>query len=313
MSMMRSDELQIRLVPVLREHGIIASTVHTSGPLDSSSRSSVFALMIDHKYYVLKFYLIHANFVRDLRNYRRLPNPPPVLMALTSDQNPFALDLIITAVPQGTSMSSIDLTDTVAYRLGRYLIDLHRVRRSRLVSVAGLHRAVDDTAYGAPGAAGPKKTAVKRTISSMHKFLDSHGEIMRVRPSLLHNDVWWDNIIITQNGVYLVDWEWMKVGDYAEDLAHARIMLIHRPAHDPTRQFWDGEPDEKKANHFFKLIQDQYIREFGDRTLKDRLRFYMALATLRRLSDHAAGVFDLTESKEYWANNLSSFWHNGLK
>jgi aminoglycoside phosphotransferase (APT) family kinase protein len=309
----RSDELQTNLVPLLRRYGNTVATFSYSGPLDHSSRSTVYAVTIDHKYYVIKFYHIHANYVRDLRNYRRLPKPPEILLALNGPQNPFKSDFIITAVLQGSSMTSNDLTVTVALRLSRYLIELHRVRRSRPVSISSLHRAIDDTAYGAPGAAGSKKAVVTNTIASMHKFLDSQGEIMRVTPSLLHNDVWWDNIIVTPNDVYLVDWEWMKVGDYAEDLAHARIMLAHRPNHDKRRQFWLETPNEDKANRFFRVIADQYVREFGDRTLYDRLKFYLALATLRRLSDHAAGTFKLPESKAYWAENLSVFWRRGLK
>jgi len=311
---MRPNELQIKLIPELRRHGIRAESVHVDGPLDESERSSVFSVTIDHRYYVIKLYHIHANFVRDLRNYHRLPNPPQVLMAMKSQDTKIGYDFIITKVAQGRSMNSNDLTDTVAVRLGQHMLDHHRVKRSRPVSVAKLHNSIDDTVYGSRGAAGSKKNSVDHVVDSMHKFLEAQAPMMRVTPSLLHNDIWWDNIIVAREEVYLVDWEWMKVGDYVEDLAYPRVMLVHRPIHNRRRQFWQNAPDEAAANRFFRVLVDLHASEFDDTTIEIRLKFYLALMSLRRLSDYAAGTFgDFPEARDYWLQNLPIFWERGIK
>jgi thiamine kinase-like enzyme len=109
---------------------------------------------------------------------------------------------------------------------------------------------------------------------------------MRRPSSLLHNDLWWDNIIVAADDVYLVDFESVKTGDYAEDLAFIRVMFDYYPQY-YQRRFWHNERDEASANEFIDGIIRHYQREFDDPGLPERMQFYVALQALRRLSDQA--------------------------
>ncbi|HSX02051.1 MAG TPA: phosphotransferase [Candidatus Saccharimonadia bacterium] len=310
--------LQPKLVDALQRQGVEVEALHLIGLLDHSARSSVFSALINHEYYVIKLYHIHANFVRDMRNYRRLTWPPPIFLSSKRSENALGRDLVITRVPAGSSFTSANLLDWVRDRLGAHLVELHRSQRARRVSVAGLHRSVNDTEAGALAAAeqhgGPTaRQATSAVIEQMHQFLNHRAPIMRVKPSLLHNDPWWDNIIVAKDDVYLIDWEWMSVGDYALDIAYARIMLFFRPVHDHSRGFWVTPRDEDAADRFFAGIAEAHCQEFNDHTLFERLKFYLALQTLRRLSDYAAGTFeDYPELLAYWVEQLPRFWHHGL-
>jgi aminoglycoside phosphotransferase (APT) family kinase protein len=310
--------LQHKLTHTLQRHGVQVEALHLIGLLDHSARSSVFSALINHEYYVIKLYHIHANFVRDMRNYRRLTWPPPIFLSSKRSENSLDCDLVITRVPEGTSFTSANLLDWVRDRLGAHLVELHRSRRTRRVSVAGLHRSVGDTEAGALAAAeqyggAEARQATSAIIGQMHQFLNERATIMRIMPSLLHNDPWWDNVIVAKDDVYLIDWEWMSVGDYALDIAYARIMLFFRPVHDHARGFWVTPRDEAAADRFFAGIAEAHRQEFNDQTVFERLRFYLALQILRRLSDYAAGTFeDYPELLAYWVEHLPRFWRQGL-
>jgi aminoglycoside phosphotransferase (APT) family kinase protein len=239
------------------------------------------------------------------------------VLASRAAQNDLACDFVLTAAPAGRSFVSTDLNDQTGSNLSRHLIRLHRTKRSRLVSIAGLHRSIADTQAGALEAArsGGESSisALAELILELHAYIDAHATLFRTRQSLLHNDVWWDNIIVTPNDVYLIDWEWMSTGDYLVDISYARVMLMFRPVHNHAREFWQGLPDESVANQFFTKLVASHRLEFGDSTINERLPFYLALQTLRRLSDYAAGTYGvLPPLRDYWLHTLPKFWRHGL-
>lgn len=311
------EELERHLAPLLEAAGFPVESLQAIGMLGRGGSGSVFSLHINNHYYVIKIYTSHAAYVRERRNWRRLVWPPEVILAVPAGKNPLGYDIVVTAVPQGVSFNSTNLQEWVADKLSERLIEMHRVRRARTVSVASLRRAVADVAWGATQAAASvsdeARLMVEGVVVGLGHFLDTKGQIMRVQPSLLHNDLWWDNIIIARDDVYLIDWEWVKLGDYAEDLAYARVMLGFVPVYDRSHRFWQGDPDDKVANRFFYHITDTYSREFEDMTLDDRMRFYLSLQTLRRLSDYFAGAYKGGHHlRDYWLERLPGFWQDGL-
>ncbi len=313
------EELEARLVPLLTRRGIPVESIQPIGLIGRGASSSVFSLLINHKYHVLKLYYSHYSFLREQRNRRRLIWPPRVLLSSRQNENSLGYDLVITEVPEGVSFNSTHLLDWVQERLGQHLMELHRIRRARKVSTPGLRQAITDVTPGALKAAellgGSAPSVVQGLITEIQDWLAHHAATMRVTSSLLHKDLWWDNIIIARDDVYLIDWESMKTGDYAEDLAFGRVMIDYCPPyHEKGNAFWRTPRNEAAVNRFWVGIVDLYAHEVGDETIHDRLRFYLVLQTLRRLSD--AAFSDLPPNRDMlqiWVNQLPGFWERGLK
>ncbi len=311
------EDLEERLIPVLRRRNIEVESINLIGLLGRGASSSVFSVLIDHQYHVLKLYYSHTSFLKEMRNRRRLIWPPKILLSSKQNENSLGYDLVITVVPEGVSFNSSHLLDWVQTRLAEHLIELHRLKRKKMVSVAALRKALEDVEYGSKKAAydygeGQYEVATN-VIEAVKQYLKTSSSNLRVAGSLLHNDLWWDNIIIAKDDVYLVDWESMRVGDYAEDLAFMRVMLDFTPGYDSKRGFWKTSRDEVVANRFFANIIEMYEHAFEDETLNERLRFYMVLQSLRRLSDMSSGTYQYNrELVGIWLKQLPEFWEHGL-
>ena len=311
------EELERRLLPVLKRRGLSVESIQLIGLLGRGASSSVFSLLINHKYYVLKLYYSHTSFLREMRNRRRLIWPPRVFLTSHQNENSLGYDLVITEVPEGGTFNSTHLVEWVQEKMAEHLTELHRLRRKQRVSISGLRRSINDTEHGARKAAIEYGEGAEALVNDiLHKarvYLEHNSAVLRVQGSLLHNDLWWDNIIIAKDDVYLVDWESMRVGDYAEDLAFMRVMIDFTPGYDAKRSFWRTSRDEAVANRFFAGIVEQYRHFFDDDQIDDRLRFYLVLQTLRRLSDIASGTYlpnrDLVG---LWLGQLNGFWEHGL-
>jgi hypothetical protein len=309
----RIEDLEERLMPVLKRRGIQAESIQLIGLLGRGASSSVFSVMIDQKYYVLKLYYFHSSFLREMRNRRRLIWPPNILLTSKLNENSLGYDMVITEVPEGISFNSSHLIDWV-----QDLMELHRLKRKRIVGVSGL---ISGLATDLPAAIdtaaqlGAEEAVIVESVGQeMNTFLKNNKNIMRVQGSLLHNDLWWDNIIIARDDIYLIDWESMRVGDYADDLAYMRIMLDFAPLYDKSRRFWLSERNETAANRFFAGVVREYIHEFNDTTLETRLKYYMGSRILSRLAimSRDPSQFD-HELASIWTDLLSTVWTQGLE
>jgi hypothetical protein len=311
------EELEQRLLPLLTRFGIAVEQIQPIGIIGRGASSTVFSLLINGKYHVLKVYYSHTSFLREQRNRRRLIWPPRIVLASRQNENSLGYDLVITEVPEGKSFNSEHLLDWVQEKLGRHLLELHRLRRSRKVTISGLRQALDDVEQGALKAGdiyGPSgREIISAVIDDVRIWLGQNSKMMRVGCSVIHNDLWWDNIIVAKDDVFLIDWESMKTGDYAEDLAFSRVMMDYTSPHYRQNKFWRTERKEDVADRFWGGIVDMYIHEFEDETLPDRLKFYLVLQTLRRLSDLAYS--DLPPNFEllhFWVDQLPGFWDRGV-
>lgn len=312
------EALESKLLPLLTRRGIVVEHIQPIGIIGRGASSTVFSLLINGKYHVLKLYYSHTSYLREQRNRRKLIWPPRIVLASRKNENSLGYDLVITEVPQGTSFNSEHLLDWVQERMGRHLIELHRLRRSRKVSTAGLLRALADVENGALkagemyGPGGAERIA--GIIAEARAWLNHHQKTMRVVSSVLHNDLWWDNIIVAKDDVFLIDWESMKTGDYAEDLAFGRVMMDYVSPDNPQHKFWRIVRNEDVSNRYWSGIITMYQHEFDDESLPERLKFYLVLQTLRRLSDIAYSDSPLnTVLLHIWIDQLPGFWEHGLE
>jgi aminoglycoside phosphotransferase (APT) family kinase protein len=84
--------------------------------------------------------------------------------------------------------------------------------------------------------------------------------------SIIHGDICNDNVVFYQNNIRYIDWEWLRIGDNAEDIG--RIF-----SNDYSLSPWFIKLSEKNVDYMIKV----YINEnknFADKTLKERVEVW---------------------------------------
>lgn len=313
------EELETEIVPLLERRGIQVEAIQPIGLLGRGATSSVFSVLINHRYHVLKVCGTPANFDTELRNLRRLLWPPKVVLISRHFENSLGVDLMITEVPQGREMNSDDLSETIMNKLADQLLDLHRLRR-RLVDPGQVASRLDRLRAGALAAAAeftpdlaPDITAVWAEAAA---YLKKHQAHFAVKKSLIHGDLWWSNIIVSHDEVYLIDWESLATRDYLEDIARFRVMLDYFHLHEShQRSFWTTRRNPAAANRFVQGIINRYRTDLPDPGVDRRFKFYLALRGFIYLRDlgewtklHPSGL----DKIQLAATDIINFWHHGL-
>jgi len=98
-------------------------------------------------------------------------------------------------------------------------------------------------------------------------YLQKKG-IFRLRGTLTHGDLWWDNILVDDGKVTIVDWLESSEQDYCRDLAQLKIGTL------------DEVLDGNRNQYFFWKTLDAYEEEFQDETIFERMRYYVPMMYL---------------------------------
>jgi thiamine kinase-like enzyme len=112
------------------------------------------------------------------------------------------------------------------------------------------------------------------SIDRSHKHLDDlrryyyDKKIFEFQKTIIHGDLWWDNILVDSGKIKIIDWLEASVNDYCRDLAQLKIGILNELL------------DKNQSKYFFKKILNEYREEFKDDTIYDRIRYYLPLMYL---------------------------------
>jgi thiamine kinase-like enzyme len=244
----------------------------------SGDFSSVFSVIINGVHHVLKVYRLEESFRREIRHLRRQIPKDRFFFVWSAKRNRFNFFITVIEVPDGHSLSERMLTPIVSERLGNVLVGLHSLQYAkRRVSISDVKNLLEEVRPWAVEHGGlfPSlgEARIDEVIGSAENYLDRHAKKFRVRRSRTHNDLWWANVIVAEEDVYLIDWENLGRDDYARDLAFFRIMAYYERSVSPVTM-WDGEPDDTLLEAFMKPILDRYPQQFDDDFFWQRYGFY---------------------------------------
>src|SRR5260221_14145309 len=124
------EQLESRVVPLLKRRGIEVQDIQPIGLLGKGQYSTVFSLLINNQYHVLKVYMDPASYTREMRNRKRLIWPSPIVLSSKRNENSLGYDIVITKVPEGEKFTSDFLLEWVMEKLADHLLELHRIRRT---------------------------------------------------------------------------------------------------------------------------------------------------------------------------------------
>jgi thiamine kinase-like enzyme len=310
------EELEERIVPLLQRRGIEVEAIQPIGLLGKGAHSLVYSLLINDAHHVLKIYLRRESYEQEVRNLRKLASVSKVILNSRRTENSLKYDLIMTRVPVGRAMTSEHLQDWVRDHLGHHLVELHRIRRRRKVDINYLLKRLERFRHRAVAAVtdmDPKNAeAVAKICNELEHQIKLERKNLEINRSLLHGDLWWNNIIVTSDEVYLIDWESVHTGDAMEDLAMFRGLIDCVYPYPNAPRFWVGERQPEQVDQFLDGIINLYRTELGPAVDK-RLKIYFALFSLMRLRvmqdlNRQQTLLDIPELTSWLASDLIRVW-----
>jgi tRNA A-37 threonylcarbamoyl transferase component Bud32 len=106
-------------------------------------------------------------------------------------------------------------------------------------------------------------------LDDLEKYYYTKKNIFRTpKKSIIHGDLWWDNILVNNGEIKIIDWLESSENDYCRDLAQFKIGVL------------DELFDENQTNHYLGEILVLYKEYFQDESIYERMRFYVPLLYL---------------------------------
>jgi hypothetical protein len=270
-------ELEAELVVELNRQGFPVSTIRLIAVKGSGSHSTVFSVLIDGNYHVLKVYQEKNALGRELEHLRTNVPLDRLFFVWPAHRHRFRYDIVILEVPEGEAMRSSDLRHEVAGALADSLIRLHNIKSDEVVFQEGIEERfgliTEAALQHAAALLDFDALKLKSAFDEVSTYLAGNPTFLAVPTVQVHGDPWWANIIVAAEEVYLVDWENSKLDDYCEDLAKFRVLMDY-VRHEEPMTFWDSEADRVLANPFMEIILKRYEAAFNDPSLRQRFAFY---------------------------------------
>jgi Phosphotransferase enzyme family len=299
-------QLELELIDLLQGQGWSVAEIYLIGLLGQGNRASVFSVIIDGVHYVLKVYDSKDSLQAELGKLKRMSKDRLLLWWQEQPHGP-QCNLAIIEVPEGRELNSDLLSESVITRLTDRLAELHRIRYRQKVAVNALREAFER--YQEPfmahialmGRPAAQYGAVSRELS---RALRGQPELFRVSKVRIHGDLWWPNIIVAAEDVYLVDWESLRRGDAAEEIATLRLNLYSQRSVAAPTFFWQAPEHTERVGRLMARIVERDAVSGGSEQLRRRLAFYLPYQAMRYLAERylageTAGAINMLLADEF--------------
>ncbi len=301
--------LELTLIGLLQRQGLAVEEMRLIGLLGQGTRATVFSAMIDGVYHVLKVYDSRDSLQAELKNLKKMIPKERFLFWWDENFGAAKLNLVIIEVPEGRELSSDQLTPDRAAQVADHLAQLHSIRYRQRVSLTGLKEQL--RRHSQPFLAHIKlmqrdPVPYQKLLDQMARMLDDQPEIFRANKVRIHGDLWWPNIIVAKEDVYLIDWEDMRRGDAAEDIAKLRIIIYWLRNLNAPAFFWQDPEHADCLGLLMQAIASRHQQICDDPNFEYRLRFYLPLFCIRELAERYLALdtnSDLDRSvNQIWAD-----------
>jgi len=280
-------ELERELIDILTTQGLPVEEIRLVGLLGQGTRATVFSVQINGVYHVLKVYDSKDSLRAELKNLKKVTPKDRLLFSwqerLEDDRK---INLAIIEVPEGQSINSDRLDPDTTVSLVEQIATLHRIKYRQKVSLTTLEQQFNRTKkpfFEHIALMGLDQKVYSKLIDALQAMLTKSPDLFRVHKVRVHGDLWWPNVIVSDGGVYLIDWESVHRGDACEDVAKLRTVL-HFPSNDQMTNFFWRSPEH--ANQVAQLTGQLVDRhnQLGDTTMVERLKFYLPAACIEHLA-----------------------------
>lgn len=247
--------------------------------IDIGYLSTVYLVSVDGNYYAVKMYNERYNGTKVLLTEQKhimnarisIPEAvPQVIFYSSSTKNEFNREILVMEKAFGIHLTKDIFNEQVFEELINVLKKLHSSKVNSRPNIDEIER-IDNY----------RKLILqflkKEEIISQERF-SNHLEALRDyyleknklfnQKTIIHGDLWWDNILVDKGQIKIVDWLESSEQDYCRDLAQLKIGILNELL------------DINESQRFFEKILNAYKDKFKDETIFERVRYYLPLLYL---------------------------------
>jgi len=260
---------------LFHKQGIHPKQIAILQTIDVGYNSTVYLLSLDGTKYAVKMYAERFNGTdvclhersQTLKARTSIPDAVPhVYFYSTHTDNGFHREILVMERVFGVPLTHDVFDDRVFDELVTVLKRLHRTEartgpaldeRVRLVHCREvLLQFLQDDAVLA-------SERVANHFDALQRYYLEREEIFRRPRTIIHGDLWWDNILVDDGRIRLIDWLESSEQEYCRDLAQFKIGVLNEVL------------DVAASQRFFEKIVNAYREEFEDKTIFERIRYYL--------------------------------------
>jgi Ser/Thr protein kinase RdoA (MazF antagonist) len=248
--------------------------------IETGYTSTVYLIAINKKNLAVKIYHQRYNnsdvCLREQKNLmeanKRIPKKVPKVHFFSRyNENEFNREIIVTEQITGNLLTEKIFDERTFMELIKVLKKLHEKKGDKILEVDEIKRIhycrktilnflkEDETITN-------KK--VVEHLDYLKNYLLKNKRLFEVQKSFIHGDLWWDNIIVDNDEVKMLDWLEAGNQDYCRDLAQLKVGIL------------DEMFETKKSEEFFMKLLDNYQNTFLDKTIHERMRYHLPLMYL---------------------------------
>lgn len=248
--------------------------------IDVGYNSTVYLLSLDRTEYAVKMYKERFNGTEVCLHERRqtqkartsIPDAVPhIYFYSPHTKNKFDREILVMERVSGVPLTRDVFNNHVFDELVKVLKRLHHTEaqlnftcdtRARLVRCREvlLQFLQDDAIL--------QQERVSNHFDALQRYYLERKEIFKRPSTMVHGDLWWDNILVDGGRIHLIDWLESKERDYCQDLAQFKIGVLNEVL------------DPKASQCFFEKIMMAYHDEFEDNTAFERIRYFLPVLFL---------------------------------
>jgi aminoglycoside phosphotransferase len=207
-----------------------------------------------------------------MRARKSIPTAVPrTFFCSTHNENAFNREILVMKRALGVPLNNKDFNDDVFNALVAILKQLHSTQVNtnstptyitRIVSCRkSMIRFLNEQEII------PKQRLLNH-LSALQEYYIQNQEAFYRQHTIVHGDLWWDNILIDNGNVTIVDWLDSDKQDYCRDLAQLKIGTLNELLN----------PIE--SHTYFKKLLKIYQTTFNDDMIVERMRFHLPLMYL---------------------------------
>jgi thiamine kinase-like enzyme len=243
--------------------------------------SSVYIISVNGNIYAIKMYDKRYNgtevCIREIDNIRKarksIPDAvPKVFFYSKHTENDFNREILVMERILGVPFSKDVFNEQAFEELIKVLKRLHLTRTNDKREIDEIKR-IDNCKkvilhFLKEDIELISQERITKHLDTLKKYYNDKKEKFRIKKTMIHGDLWWDNILVNNRKIKIIDWLESSEQDYCRDLAQLKIGTL------------DEVLDNNESQYFFQKILNVYKEEFSDETIFERIRFYVPLMYL---------------------------------
>ncbi len=247
--------------------------------IDIGYLSTVYLVSVDGNYYAVKMYNERYNGTKVLLTEQKhimnarisIPEAvPQVIFYSSSTKNEFHREILVMEKAFGIHLTKDIFNEQVFEELINVLKKLHSSKVNSRPNIDEIERIDNYRELILQFLKKEEIISQERFSNHLEALRDYYLEKNKLfnQKTIIHGDLWWDNILVDNGRIKIVDWLESSEQDYCRDLAQLKIGTLNELL------------DINESQRFFEKILNAYTDKFEDETIFERVRYYLPLLYL---------------------------------